>query len=113
VITELPPVIPAEAKLEDRIFFKEHRDRVLRIRFPKEGEYLREFRGFGMHQEDRRRVIVARIPAGMSRRHNVDFVRVPFLLFSDETVEDRDDVLHPILDSIMRDAAEGWGMKRR
>jgi hypothetical protein len=106
-IVGIAPAIPANAKLADRIFFKEHRDRRLRIRLPFAGEYTNEFRGFGMHQEDRRRVIVARIPANMSKRHNVDFMRIPFLLFADETVEDRDDILAPILDKMMREAANG------
>lgn len=101
------PSIPAEARLADRLFFGEHRDRKLRIRKPFVGEYITEFRQFGMHEEERRRIIVSRIPAGMAKRHNVDFMRVAFLLFADETVEDRDDILRPILDEMMRDAAAG------
>lgn len=104
-ITPLAPPIPAEARMADRVWFKEHRDRKLRIREPFKEEYLREFRGLGMHSENRRRVIVSRIPAGMAKRHNVDFMRIPFLLFADETVEDTDEILAPILDRIMRDAA--------
>ena len=107
------PVIPAAAKLIDRMFFGEHRDRKLRIRPPVPGEYTNEFRQFGMHEEGRRRVIVQRLPAGVAKRHNIDFMRVPFLLFSDETVEDTDAVLGPILDEMMRDAAQDYGMKRR
>jgi hypothetical protein len=107
------PVIPAEAKLDDRIFFRRHADRRLRIREPKGDEYLREFRGFGMHDESRRRVIVSRLAAGQMRRFNIDFLRIPFLLFGDEMVEDRDDVLAPILKEIMMDAASGYGMSRR
>lgn len=107
------PPIPIEAKLADRLFFLEHADRKRRIRLPVGEEYRNEFRQFGWHDEGRRRVIVARIAAGLSKRHNVDFIRIPFLLFSDETVEDRDDVLAPFLDEIMRDAQDGYGMKRR
>jgi hypothetical protein len=95
------------------VFFSEHRDRKLRIREPIEAEYQREFRGFGMHDESRRRVIVSRVAPNMARRHNIDYMRIPFLLFGDETVEDTDEVLHPILDEIMRDAAAGYGMVRR
>lgn len=112
-VEALMPPIPAEAKLRDRIFFRTHRDRKLCIRAPIREEYVREFRGFGMHEESRRRVIVARIPAGLARRHNVDFMRIPFLLFADKSVEDTDAVLRPILDRIMEDAAEGYGMVRR
>jgi hypothetical protein len=86
------------------VFFKEHEDRRLRIREPIDWEYQNEFRQFGMHEEARRRVIVARIPAGMAKRYIVDFMRIPFLLFADETVEDTDEVLAPILDKIMKDA---------
>lgn len=111
--TELPPAIPPEAKLADRLFFGEHRDRKLHLRKPFVGEYTNEFRQFGFHEEDRRRVIVSRIPANQARRHNIDFMRIPFLLFADETVEDTDEVLAPIFDEIMRDAAAGYGMQRR
>ena len=100
-LIELPPTIPANARLADRIFFKEHSGRQLRIRPPFDGEYTAEFRGFGFHQEHRRRVIVGRIPAGASKRHNIDFMRIPFLLFADETVEDTDEVLRPVLHEIM------------
>jgi hypothetical protein len=107
------PVIPAMAQFDDRVFFKEHRDRKLRIREPIGEEYRNEFRGFGMHEEHRRRVIVSRVSPSMAKRHNVDFLRVAFLLFADETVEDTDEVLEPILRQIMSDAADGYGMKRR
>jgi len=99
-----PQFVPADAKLADRVFFSQHRDRQLRIRPPFAGEYLQEFRSLGFHAEDRRRIIVSRIPAGQAKRHNVDFLRVAFLLFADETVEDRDDILRPILHEIMVDA---------
>jgi hypothetical protein len=100
------PPIPAAAKLADRVFFKEHEGRKLRIREPIEDEYLAEFRSqFGAHDETRRRVIVAKLPAGVGNRYMVDFMRIPFLLFADETVEDTDEILRPILDRIMREAA--------
>lgn len=110
--TDLPR-IPAEAKLADKLFFNLNRDRNLRLRRPIDDEYQREYRQFGLHEERRRRVIVARVPYHMMQRHNIDFIRVPFVMFADETVEDTDAVLAPILDEMMRDAAEGYGMKRR
>lgn len=111
-IPDRPPPIPASARLADRVWFNEHSARKLRLRPPVEGEYVNEFRQFGMHEEGRRRVIVAKIPAGMAKRHMVDYMRIPFLLFADETVEDTDEVLAPILDKIMKDAAAGQGMPR-
>ena len=98
------PDIPAVAQLADRVFFKEHPTRRMRIRAPFPNEYTVEFRQFGMHEEDRRRIIVSRIPAGMSKRHHVDFMRIPFLLFADETVEDTDEILAPILHQMMLEA---------
>lgn len=112
MIGSVPP-IPAAARLADRGFFRDHADRKLRIREPIEGEYQTEFRQFGMHDETRRRVIVSRVPSGAAKRHNIDFMRIPFLLFGDEAVEDTDEILRPILDEIMRDAAAGYGMKRK
>ena len=106
---DLPPVIPAAAKLSDRLFFSAHKDRRLRIRAPVDGEYLWEFRRFGMHQEHRRRIIVATLPKSLSKRYDIDYIRIPMLLFSDETVEDRDDILGPILNELMRDAAARSG----
>lgn len=109
-VPERGPPIPAAARMADRVWFKERPARKLRIREPIEGEYLVEFRGMGMHDETRRRVIVARIPAGVAKRYMVDFMRIPFLLFADETVEDTDEILRPILDEIMRNAAKEQGL---
>ena len=112
-VTEPAPVIPAAAKLSDMAFFKQHRTRRYRLREPIGDEYVREFCQFGMHSESRRRVIVARISANQARRHNIDFMRIPFLLFADESVEDTDAVIGPVLSEIMGNAAAGYGMKRR
>lgn len=101
----LAPAIPAEAKMADRSFFAEHHDRRLRIRPPIGDEYLSEFRQLGPHNQDRRAVIVTRIRPSLAKRYHVDFMRIPFLLFADETVEDRDDILAPIVDEMMRGAA--------
>ena len=100
----LAPRIPAAQRLDDSIFFTTHKDRQLRIRAPCEDVYTKEFRGFGPHLKHRRRVIVSRISMRMKARHNVDFMRIPFLLFADETVEDTDETLRPILHKIMLDA---------
>jgi hypothetical protein len=102
----LPPFIPATARMADRIWFKEHPARKMRLRPPIDDEYETEFRGFGMHAKDRRRIIVFRISTGAGRRHNVDFARVAFLLFADETVEDTDEIIGPILGQLMREASE-------
>jgi hypothetical protein len=96
----------------DEVFFKEHPDRRARIRRPLyEREYNAEFLSLGDHDFHRRRLIVVRMqPRGFPGR---PLMPLPYLLFADETVEDRDDVLLPIVDELMKDAAETYGMKPR
>lgn len=101
----------------DAQFFADHPDRNLRIREPAEGESEAEFRTLGPHDLSRRRIIVSRIPNNRRARRmassaGVDFMRIPFLLFADETVEDTDDILAPILREIMQNAAKDYGMAR-
>jgi hypothetical protein len=105
------PPIPAAAKLADKMFFGEYPDRKFRLREPIGDEYEREFIQLGMHEKHRRRIIVFRIAAGLAKRHGVDFGRIPFLLFADETVEDTDAVIGPILREIMGEAAKAYGME--
>ena len=100
--------VPGPAREDDRRFFNEHADRNFRIREPYEGEYTAEFQSLGPQDSRRRRVICARIPRWQQRHYNVDMMRIPFLLFADETVEDRDDILRPIFDEIMRDARQKY-----
>ena len=66
-----------------------------------------EFFSLGDHNKDRRRILLWKVP-----KDNVFYdprkphiLKIPFLLNSDETVEDRDDILLPILNEIMMDAA--------
>lgn len=94
----------------DEQFFRDHRDRRYRIRSSEVGESEGEFRSLGPHREDRRRVIAVRARGRLAARYGVRVMCIPFLLFADETVEDRDDVLAPIVEEIMRDAAKGYGL---
>ena len=97
----------------DAQFFTEHSDRQAHIRVPgkqphRDGQravrYLDEcelqFRSLGPHDVKRRRIIAYRLPADHPTHPN-HIMQIPFLLFSDETVEDRADVLLPIVQSIM------------
>lgn len=96
----------------DEAFFAEHRDRYFRIRKPVHArEYENEFRSLGDHEHHRRRVIVVRgAPPGVRGQ---PLLPIPFLLFGDETIVDDDATLRPIVDELMRDAAECYGMKPR
>jgi hypothetical protein len=86
---------------EDEIFFKEHPRRFFRIRDPRDDrEFSREFSTLGDHQIDRRAVIAVRTMGGV--------INIPFLRFADETIEDRDDVLKPIVDEMMGEARDKY-----
>ena len=103
--------------MTDEQFFNQHRDRQARIRVPgKEPyrdsqrgvRYLDEqelaFRSLGPHDPKRRRLLIWRAPADHPTHPN-HLLKIPFLLFADETAEDRDDVLLPIIHEIMKQAA--------
>lgn len=91
---------------DDVVWFRLLPARQARIRKPAGDEFESAWRLIGMHNADRRRVLVWRVPADNPGRFMVPdgLMRIPFLVFSDETIEDRDDVILPILDGIMRDA---------
>jgi hypothetical protein len=104
----------------DEQFFAMFPDRQARIRVPgkqpfkdqqRAVRYLDEceleFRSLGGHDVRRRRLIIWRVP-----KDNVYFdpeksqlLKIPFLTFSDETIEDTDACLLPILHEIMKQAA--------
>ena len=101
----------------DTQFFAQHPDRQARIRLPSKelhrdqqravrylDEFELQFRSLGPHDIRRRRIIAFRTPADHPTHPNA-ILQVPFLLFGDETIEDRDDVLLPILAEIMIEAA--------
>lgn len=102
----------------DAQFFQQHPDRRARIREPGGPAPYRDkqravhllseselqFRSLGPHNKDRRRILVWRSPADHPTHPNT-LLKIPFLLFADETVEDRDDVLLPIIHETMKQAA--------
>jgi hypothetical protein len=102
--------------MTDEEFFATHKDRNYRIREPVKiltktkqramvysEELEAEFLSLGPHKRDRRRIIVWRVPPGnpwYDPRKPL-LMPIPFLLFGDETVEDNDEVLRPIMAEIM------------
>ena len=89
-------------------FFFDRPHRYCHIRKPYQGECEAEFRSLGDHVKDRRRIFLWRVPAD-NYFYNPDhpqIMKIPFLLFADETVEDTDEVLRPIVHEIMMDAAK-------
>jgi len=65
-----------------------------------------EFRALGSHNKDRRRLLLYRVPhdSPWFDPQKPPILKVPFLMFADESIEDTDEVLAPILHGIMEDA---------
>lgn len=111
--------------MTDEQFFAMHPDRQTRIRKPSLQQHIDRqrsvrwldeqelaFRSLGPHDKSRRRIIAYRVPQDnpmyeqvRQMAGGVPILQIPFLAFADETIEDRDDVLLPLVYRIMMDAA--------
>ena len=106
--------------MTDEQFFATHPDRRARIRVPDKALYKDsqravryldecelEFRSLGGHDKNRRRLIIWRVPADnpFYDPDRPQLLKIPFLAFADETIEDTDEILLPILHEIMKRAA--------
>lgn len=107
----------------DEQFFLAHPDRQAHIRLPRllptidksravrmVDECQGEFWSLGEHDKKRRRILLWRVPSDRWKlipNHDgktQPIMKVPFLAYSDETIEDTDAVLLPILEEIMQGA---------
>lgn len=100
--------------IDDIRFFQQHPDRKAHIRLPGKvmakttqravyfaDECAQEFESLGDHEKHRRRIILTRADhRGMLLPEN-RVMKIPFLLFADETVEDTDEILLPIIHAMM------------
>ncbi len=95
-------------------FFLAHPDRKYRIRAPlkqmvidkQRGSHVidecePEFRSLGDHRRDRRRIVLCRADHRGNPLPDGKILKIPFLLFSDESIEDTDAVLGPIVFGMM------------
>lgn len=94
----------------DEQFFRQHTDRQARIRQVHGDESNAEFLSLGPHDRARRRIICWKVPRG-SKLAVGKIVKIPFLAFADEAIEDDDRTLLPMIHELMMDAAQGYGMK--
>lgn len=92
----------------DRQFFKVNPDRQAHIRLPFHGEAAGEFWQMGDHQRTRRRIMLWRVPKDNPHYHpsKQPLLKIPFLAFQDEIIEDQDDILLPIIHLIMTEQAQ-------
>lgn len=91
----------------DKNFFRQHPDRLAHIRLPYRDECAGEFWSLGDHNRTRRRILLCRASAEGRLLPDGKILKLPMLAFSDETIEDRDDILLPIVQEIMSNAARG------
>lgn len=103
----------------DANWFKDHPDRQSHIRLPtrvletdnqRATRYVEECRGefwsLGDHDKDRRRILLWKVPATNPHYDpkKPAILKIPMLAFADETIEDTDAILLPIIHEIMVNA---------
>lgn len=88
----------------DKNFFRQHPDRLAHIRLPFRDECAGEFFSLGDHNRTRRRILLCRADAQNRLLPDGKILKIPFLAFADESIEDRDDILLPIVREIMQGA---------
>lgn len=95
---------------QDAEFFAQHPDRQAHIRLPVTAECRGEFWKIGTHDASRRRILLWRVPHDnpFYNAKKQPLLKIPFLAFSDETIEDRDDILLPVIHGIMNQARRGY-----
>ncbi len=104
----------ALAKLWERAdgtYFRTYPDRHFHIRNAYANECAGEFWSLGPHETNRRRIILCRADHQMRPLPENKVMKIPFLAFADETIEDRDDILFPIVRDIMLDALKRETLK--
>ena len=108
----------------DAVFFAQHKDRQAHIRVPgkvleidkqRAANYVDECRGefwsLGPHDKSRRRILLWKVPATnpMYDKKKPQILKIPFLAYADETIEDTDAVLLPIIHELMEGAKARYG----
>ena len=88
----------------DKNFFADHRDRKTHIRNSYKGECAGEYWSLGAHDKDRRRILLCRVDSSGFYLDDNQILKVPFLAFADESIEDTDEVLLPLIKQIMSEA---------
>lgn len=96
----------------DAGFFIDHPDRKAHLRRAYKDECRGEFWTLGEHDPKRRRIILWRVPEtnpmfeGLRKKQGgVPLLKIPFLAFADETIENTDAVLLPMVHQIMTEQA--------
>ena len=94
----------------DSRWFTDHLDRQAHIRNAYRDECKGEFWSLGPHDDNRRRILLWKVPKDnpFYNAKKPQVLKVMFLAYADETIEDRDDILLPILRDIMSTGAKKY-----
>jgi hypothetical protein len=70
-----------------------------------------EFQSLGGHNKDRRWILLWKVPPDNPyyRADKAPILKIPMLAFGDESIEDTDAVLLPLIHDLMVDAARQYG----
>lgn len=101
-----PRLLASLYEKSDMLFFQYHRDRKAHIRQSYDGECEAEFQTLGFHKRGRRRILLLRTDFEGKPFPDNKVMKLPMLSFGDETIEDTDEVLLPIIRDIMYDAKD-------
>lgn len=88
----------------DKNYFVSHPDRKAHIRNTYQDECKGEFWMLGEHDKDRRRIVIIRVDYEGNSLPDNKVLKIPMLAFSDESIEDSDEVLLPIVKQLMAEA---------
>lgn len=88
----------------DQRYFLDHPDRKAHIRNAYSTEMQGEFWSLGEHDRNRQRVILLRADNDGNFLPDRKVLKIPFLAFADESIEDTDAVLLPIVKQMMAEA---------
>lgn len=94
---------------EDERWFAQYPRRQWHIRKAWLLEQAGEFMSLGFHDPERRRILMWKVPKGTPFMVG-QIMKVPFLQFADETIQDTDAYLGPIWHQVMQDAAKEHGI---
>jgi hypothetical protein len=98
--------------LNDEQFFAAYPDRQARIRMPyPHDEAHKEFHELGDHPAHRRRILLYKVPKEnpLYDPKSPQILKIPFLAFVDEVLENSDEVLLPIISTIMMEQFQTQG----
>lgn len=97
-------------QVQDERYFKDHPDRKSHIRKAHDNECLTEFESLGDHEKYRRKIVLIRVDFYGRFLPDRQVLKIPVIAYADETIEDRDDILIPMVEEIMRAEAIRQGI---